>query len=176
MIMKNTMVTFLIIGLPVNAVCCDNEMVKQQILEVTEQNSITDLKEFYEASIDCVDFNAKYNHDNTLLHKAVLKKFDIEIIKFLLEHGANINSININKETPLMAGAGSGSLEAVKQLVSYGDTSINATNRSGKTALMLAAKENELEVVQYLIDQGADVNAKGQLIFSKCSFTLNYLF
>ena len=87
------------------------------------------------------------------------------MIKFFLDHGANINSININKETPLMAGAGSGYLEAVKQLISYGGTYINATNRSGKTALMLAAKENELEVVQYLIDQGADVNAKGKLIF-----------
>ena len=159
------MFTILIIGLPVNAVCCDNEMVKNQILKATKKNNITELNEFYEASIDCVDFNAKYEFDNTLLHIAVLKKADIEMIKFFLDHGANINSININKETPLMAGAGSGSLEAVKQLISYGGTYINATNRSGKTALMLAAKENELEVVQYLIDQGADVNAKGKLIF-----------
>src|SRR5437763_6932831 len=68
---------------------------------------------------------------------------------------------NPEGETPLMAAARSGKVEAAKLLVDAG-ADVNAKeNWGGQSALMWAAARSQAEMVKFLASRGADVNARG---------------
>ncbi|MCJ1238656.1 hypothetical protein MMC14_006647 [Varicellaria rhodocarpa] len=75
---------------------------------------------------------------DTALSMTAAKGHD-EVVKFLLEKGANIDTINEKGRTPLMEAALCGRPAVVKRLVRAG-ASINIKDRSGCTALDLARK------------------------------------
>ena len=79
-----------------------------------------------------------------------------EMIRLLVDGGADPNAANQWKMTPLMAVAEQGSLESVKVLVDAG-AKVNARNTSGMTALAVAAMRGYEEIVAYLLEEGADV-------------------
>jgi ankyrin repeat protein len=98
------------------------------------------------------------------------KVADVEVMRLLLEHGADptINTgINI---TPLMAAAGiawasnqdraseAEVLEAAKLLVEEVGADVNAVNDVGETAMHAAAYRGANSVVQYLYDKGAKLD------------------
>ena len=96
---------------------------------------------------------------------------DIELVKLLLAHGADPHLVSKDKETSLMAAAGTGfingyskgrsaaeRLEVVKLLVELGED-VNAADNYGITPLMVAANMGEMPIVQFLIDKGADLGA-----------------
>ena len=98
------------------------------------------------------------------------KVADIEVMRLLLENGADpkINTgVNI---TPLMAAAGIAwasnqdraseeqVLEAVKLLVEEVGLDVNAVNDVGETAMHAAAYRGANSVVQYLYDKGAKLD------------------
>jgi ankyrin repeat protein len=63
----------------------------------------------------------KINNDTglTLLHKAVLEN-DLDIIQLLIEHKANVNSIDEDSWTPLHAACACGYVEVAKYLLENG--------------------------------------------------------
>lgn len=87
-----------------------------------------------------------------------------EIVKLLLQLGANVNS-NCDMFTPLMCACSAtssdeeGVSECVTLMIDAG-ANINAQDRYHLTPLMLACKEGHLAVVKTLIAQGAQVNAQ----------------
>jgi hypothetical protein len=96
---------------------------------------------------------------------------DLELTKLLLAHGADPHIMSKDRETTLMAAAGTGfisgysrgrsaaeRLEVVKLLVSLGED-VNAADNYGITPLMVAANMGEVSIIQYLVDQGADLGA-----------------
>ena len=98
------------------------------------------------------------------------KSADVEVMRLLLDHGADptINTgINI---TPLMAAAGiawasnqdraseAEVLEAVNLLVEEVGADVNAVNDVGETAMHAAAYRGANSVVQYLYDKGAKLD------------------
>jgi ankyrin len=96
---------------------------------------------------------------------------DLELVKLLLAHGADPHIQSRDRETTLMAAAGTGfingynrgksaaeRLEVVKLLVELGED-VNAADNYGITPLMVAANMGEIPIIQYLIDQGADLGA-----------------
>ena len=96
---------------------------------------------------------------------------DIELVKLLLAHGADPHIVSKDRETTLMAAAGTGfingyskgrsaaeRLEVVKLLVDLGED-VNAADNYGITPLMVAANMGEMPIVQFLIDKGADLAA-----------------
>jgi hypothetical protein len=96
---------------------------------------------------------------------------DLELVKLLLSYGADPHIQSKDRETTLMAAAGTGfingynrgrpaaeRLEVVKLLVDLGED-VNAADNYGITPLMVAANMGELPIVQYLIDKGADLAA-----------------
>jgi ankyrin repeat protein len=98
------------------------------------------------------------------------KAADVEVMRLLLEQGADptINTgVNI---TPLMAAAGIAwasnqdpasegqVLEAVKLLVEEVGADVNAVNDVGETAMHAAAYRGANSVVQYLYDKGAKLD------------------
>ena len=96
---------------------------------------------------------------------------DLELVKLLLAHGADPHIESKDRETTLMAAAGTGfingyskgrspaeRLEVIKLLVKVGED-VNAADNYGITPLMVAANMGDLPIIQYLVDQGADLGA-----------------
>ncbi len=99
------------------------------------------------------------------------KSADAELMRVLLEHGANVQDRNREGTTVLMAAAGCDvtfvgedskppeeALEAVKVALAAGGT-VNDANEKGDTALHGAAFTGANIVVQFLVDKGAKLDA-----------------
>jgi TonB family protein len=86
----------------------------------------------------------------------------VELVKQLLESGADPNAKDPRGNTLLMVAAGAGHVDLVKLLLAHG-ADIDAAAPMGSTALMFAAFHGHAEVVRVLLDNGADVHATGQL-------------
>ena len=101
--------------------------------------------------------------DFTPLHLAS-GKGHIEIVEFLLNHGADINAESLLGDTPLIIAAWyakDGKYETIKTLLEHG-AKVNNKNKRGRTALHQAAMHSSKEVINLLISYGADFNAKDE--------------
>ncbi|CAK9064156.1 unnamed protein product [Durusdinium trenchii] len=76
---------------------------------------------------------------------------DLEVVRLLLEAGADKNATTTDWSTALMRAAELGHLEVVRLLLKAG--------ADGATALIDAAEYDQLEVVRLLLEAGADKNA-----------------
>jgi len=96
---------------------------------------------------------------------------DLELVKLLLEYGADPHIKSSDNETTLAAAAGLGwvhgfhkdrsredRLEIVKILVEMG-MDVNWQDNYGISPLMVAGNLGDIPIIQYLIDQGADLGA-----------------
>jgi len=103
-----------------------------------------------------VDTEAKDNEEKT----ALFFSNTVEMSKFLLENGANVNAQTKFGSTVLHRAVygGEGDVEMVKLLLSA-NAKVDARNVGGETALMVAVEFGELQIVEILIAAGADVNA-----------------
>ncbi|KAF8155121.1 ankyrin repeat-containing domain protein [Mycena galopus ATCC 62051] len=82
---------------------------------------------------------------------------DLEMVKYLIEHGADLN-IN-HQGTALKCASSHGKLEVVKFLIEHGaDPNIN--DFAYGTPLHAASQSGELAIVKYLIENGADPNIR----------------
>jgi len=114
---------------------------------------------------------------------------EVEIMRALLDKGADPKLTSEDKTTPLMAAAGVGlsenrsaagearALEAVKLLVELG-ADPNASNKWGTTAVHGAAYTGANEIIQYLVEKGASLNVidqYGQTPLSIAEGDPNYL-
>lgn len=97
---------------------------------------------------------------------------DVEVMKLLLEHGADPHITTYEGTTALMAAAGvnwtvaqtytvspDALLEAVKMNIELG-ADVNAKNSMGLTALLGAANRGSNEIIRYLAAQGAQLDVK----------------
>ena len=117
------------------------------------------VKEIIERSPDQI--NVQDEQGFTPLHLAS-GKGHTEIVEFLLNHGADIESEIRVGETPLMLAAWyakDGKYETIKALLEHG-AKANHKNEDGATALHRAAMYSGKEVINLLISYGADVNAR----------------
>ncbi len=94
----------------------------------------------------------------TALHIAALSG-SLEMVKYLVEHGAEINYKKTFDQTALHMAAKSGSLKIFKYLVEHG-ADIKCKNSLDENALYVAASSGSLEIVKYLVEHGADINCK----------------
>jgi len=96
---------------------------------------------------------------------------DLDVMRALLQAGADPTATTESKTTALMLAAGlahapgitpipeASALDAVKLMVELGND-VRAANAAGETPLHAAAYWGADSIAQYLIDKGADVNAK----------------
>jgi ankyrin repeat protein len=91
--------------------------------------------------------NAQANEKDKVTHA-------INTVKFLLDHGANINAKGKEKRTPLMLAVMGDEGELADLLIKRG-ADVNAKDRIGKTALMLARGEQSEKMSALLRAAGA---------------------
>jgi ankyrin repeat protein len=82
------------------------------------------------------------------LHAAVAKN-NYELCNLLIENGAGVNAVQIQKVTALHSAAHRGNLSIVKLLIENG-ANANAKMDNGDTALSIADRDGHLQVKQYL--------------------------
>jgi len=96
---------------------------------------------------------------------------DIELVKLLMDHGANPHVMSRDRESMLEAATGTAlingynrthspeeRMQVVKLFVELGED-VNWADSYGITPLMGAANLGDAAIVQYLIDKGADLGA-----------------
>lgn len=92
---------------------------------------------------------ANYTHDG---------KVDITKIKFLLDHGLDINTkFDTNLHTLLRIGCFSNNIDLIKFLLDNG-ANVNITDIHNWSSLMFAAHYGHFEVIKLLLEKGCDVN------------------
>lgn len=84
-----------------------------------------------------------------------------EIMKVLLDAGANPDISNVLSITPLMYGSRYGNVEVCKMLIDYG-ADLNLQDMYGDTALMKGTEIGSIEIVDILIQAGADLSIKNR--------------
>lgn len=87
-----------------------------------------------------------------------------EVVDMVIKHGANVNALDNNGTTALMAAIRNQEYhreEIIKTLIDKGaDVNLISTERERRTPLHLAINENNENIVKLLIKSGANVNAK----------------
>ena len=131
------------------------------------------VEEIKEAIANGADVNKKI-HGGTPLHIAAQGSWRADIVRALVEAGADVNAKNVNLYTPLHSAAvhgesGDESDEGVKALIESG-ADVNAKTsdwtQDQYTPLHIALGDTDsyalgsLDVIRTLIEAGADVNAR----------------
>jgi ankyrin repeat protein len=93
---------------------------------------------------------------------AAARNGHLEVVKYLAEHGADIDKSDNNRDkTPLLAASFKGHFDIVKYLVEKG-AKVNAQSINGFTPLHDAAYVGNLEIVKYLVEHGANVHIRNK--------------
>jgi ankyrin repeat protein len=80
-----------------------------------------------------------------------------DIIKLLVEHGADVNDKQVN----YIVANGGESYNILKYLLDNG-ANVNQKDKEGNTALMKAAQENRVKNAKLLLKSGADTGIKNK--------------
>ena len=110
------------------------------------------------------DVNAQSKQGRTALLIAAGYEGGSEIVKFLLDHGANASVRDGSRSTPLLEATEANDTASIKLLleknvdVNQGG-SFKGIGADGITPLMDAASQGNVEVVRLLLAKGANVNA-----------------
>jgi ankyrin repeat protein len=91
---------------------------------------------------------------------AAIEVQNLEIVKLLREHGAEIDytrRLGLLR-TPLQRASEIGNFEIVQYLVAQGSQLDTPLMRSGATAFQLASMNGHVDIALFLLNQGADVN------------------
>ena len=135
------------------------------------------VEEIKAAIANGADVNEKGGgYEETPLHIAAQGSWRADIVRALVEAGADVNAKNVNLSTPLHYAALQGvsddeSDEGVKALIEAG-ADVNARNCDQETPLHLALCDidsealGSLAIVRTLVEAGADVNAQ-----TECGYT-----
>ena len=82
------------------------------------------------------------------------KNGNIDLVKLLLAHGADVNAEDGNGDSPLLWASSRGDTEIVKLLLVHG-ADVNIKNNNGETSLYWASSRGHTEIVKLLKQHGA---------------------
>jgi len=183
---NETLVKYLIgLGANVNingplACACKNgnealvKYLMKQGADVNQENSDGDTPliaacQFLRRSYDHQQFLINFEEDVKKINKAKSEKMEIinrneTIIKYLVEHGANVNQKDGIGNTPLIVTCKNEGLEnIIKYLVEHGanvnqKTTVQNEYEIEYTPLVIACEYGNLNIIKYLIEKGANIN------------------
>ena len=157
-LMKNNEVTFLDVIFS-NLRFFDDEFIIQLLLCYFNEVPIPTLLQLISNKKFKISTHTKYTGDinKYLINECTKKHTNMQIIRYLVEHGADINKINKYGEVPLTYACRNGNILLVKCLVEHG-ADINKENNESKTPLFKACSNGNEAIVKYLVEHGADIN------------------
>jgi len=142
------------------------EPTKNKFIRGIRQNSFQlveeALKEGFDINSDISCFGNNFLGDFGFAKHALsvsIDKDNIELVRFLIKNGADVNKKDTKNSTPLMVASSEGVANIVNILLEAG-ADINAQDDRGFTALMYAAFRNEIEAAIALLTAGADMHVK----------------
>ena len=98
------------------------------------------------------------DEEYTLLHIAAIR-LQTEIMKLLIERGADLNAVTRNGETVLHFAAKQTNRPATELLLDFG-MDVNRADNRGYTPLHNAARDSHSDTIALLLEHGADTHAK----------------
>jgi ankyrin repeat protein/L-ascorbate metabolism protein UlaG (beta-lactamase superfamily) len=98
--------------------------------------------------------NAKGHNEKAPIHWAA-QGGHLELVKYLIAKGANINELNIQKETPLVYAAEGGHLKLAKLLIAKG-ASVNLKTTLDAAPINYALWAGRTEMVKLLLKKGSE--------------------
>lgn len=107
---------------------------------------------------DDVDINEKAAYGCTALLTASAQGYP-EIVRILLEAGANPDLGNVHGITPLMYGARYGNTKICSILLEY-EAELDLQDVYGMSALIVATRDGHQSIVELLVKAGADITLK----------------
>lgn len=93
---------------------------------------------------------------------------DARLTRALLQHGAIVNVVDADGDTPLILACQNGFLETARLLLERG-AKVNAVGDSGETSLTLACWGDHLETARLLLARGARTNLHGKESYTALS-------
>lgn len=143
-----------------------------EIIELIEKNQIQDLEDILKKNFDP---NTRDEDGRTLLFHAVINK-NLQIVKLLLEHGADPNAKDYeDRLSPIITAGGHGTKEIIELLMEHGaDINVREgrTNDSILSNAVGALKNNS--VIQTILDNGFDFSMSEGEILSEAAYWRNY--
>jgi ankyrin repeat protein/phage shock protein PspC (stress-responsive transcriptional regulator) len=134
------------------------------IFSAVKEGTVEDARYFVEQNGAAI-IHAKDDDGWTPLHHAAKNNPNVEVLKYLVSQGADVNTKNNMDWTPLHhATLCNTNIEVLKYLVSQG-ANVNAKNKKDDgeiTPLHIAIFKRDIEFVKLLVLAGADVNAKSK--------------
>jgi ankyrin repeat protein len=132
---------------------------KKKLIYAAGKGDLSLVKELIEDyGIDINSATSDYDGMTALISAS--KWGNLEIVHYLVEHGANVNAaMTTDGMTALMWACEKGHLEIVRYLVGHGANVNAARTDGGHTSLMWACFKGHLEIVRCLVEHGANVNA-----------------
>ena len=100
---------------------------------------------------------AKINDELLLAIKSPIVESRIDMMKLLIDNGANINYADENEFTPLNIAIETGDMELTKFLITNG-ANVNSLMQDGVSLIVYAISQNNMDLLQILIENGANVN------------------
>ena len=128
-----------------------NSSLSVRLKLAIDENNTEDVETIINQIEDIDNLNFYIDGTNPL-HYAI-EEDKIEIVKILLEYGADVN-LKINDYTPCMSATFIGNLTILKLLVEYGGNCDLITTR-GYSAFKLACNRGNKEIVKYLFSNSA---------------------
>lgn len=117
------------------------------------------------------DVNFKCDNGQTPLHSAAING-NCEIIKLILNAGANVNDVDNENLSALHFGTLEGHVEAVETLLKFGGD-INQENKNGETALIIAVSKSLDQVAKVLIKHFVKIKLCGEFVNERNLSALN---
>jgi ankyrin repeat protein len=130
--------------------------IKPNIFEAAATSRLERVRELLKGNPELVK---AYSPDGwTALH---LSFGNLEIVKLLLDSGADINAVSKNgfSATPLQGAAAFKAIDLAQLLIVRG-ANVNCRGEQGGSPLHEAAGNGQIEFARLLLDHGANVNAK----------------
>ena len=132
------------------------EVAEYELMAAAAQGDTNRIRQL----IPKIDVNARFGGDGeTALHRAAARGH-LSAVNLLVDHGANVNAVDEQGATPLLAATYSSHKEVVVFLLQRGATVDAQEKRHGFTPLIQAVARNNKDLVNVLLNHNANLSLK----------------